>query len=202
MSYFDNRIIQVSTPNLVIIKRFNWGCPQGSCSGPGLWCILLDDLLNINLPDNTEIQAYADDILVLISHKSRDQLERYANTVIKEIDYWAKRVKQKINYDKCQAIILSKGKILKRRLGICIWHNRIKNVDYLKYLGILWNFDRKLNWNEHIDYIAQKASVLMKTLTAIAANQWVWTWQSLKSFTKEQLSWLSLMFSSFGRCIE
>ncbi|GBO37307.1 hypothetical protein AVEN_24412-1 [Araneus ventricosus] len=46
------------------------GVPQGSCSGPLFWNLVMDTALDLPLPQGSHIQAYADDIIVVI----REQL--------------------------------------------------------------------------------------------------------------------------------
>ncbi|GBO16141.1 hypothetical protein AVEN_29551-1, partial [Araneus ventricosus] len=42
------------------------GFPQGSCSGPLFWNLVMDSALDLPLPQGSHIQAYADDIIVVI----------------------------------------------------------------------------------------------------------------------------------------
>ncbi|GBM88488.1 Retrovirus-related Pol polyprotein from type-1 retrotransposable element R1 [Araneus ventricosus] len=44
------------------------GVPQGSCSGPLFWNLVMDTALDLLLPQGSHIQAYADDIIVAIRY--------------------------------------------------------------------------------------------------------------------------------------
>ncbi|KAJ4441977.1 hypothetical protein ANN_11841 [Periplaneta americana] len=60
-NYFSNRKVQLTIGTTTLMKDVNKGCPQGSCCSPGLWNILYDDLLQMDLPNDCQLIAYADD---------------------------------------------------------------------------------------------------------------------------------------------
>ncbi|GBN90949.1 hypothetical protein AVEN_42542-1 [Araneus ventricosus] len=81
----QNRKIILSTYEGPAIRDQKQGCPQGSCSGPALWNLVSNEMLQENWLINTSIQAFADDF-VLVSHApSRVQLESQINESINEI---------------------------------------------------------------------------------------------------------------------
>ncbi|GIX83523.1 RNA-directed DNA polymerase from mobile element jockey [Caerostris darwini] len=47
-------------------KLYNKGIPQGSSLGPILWNIFINDLLETDFGPNTKVQAFADDVLIMI----------------------------------------------------------------------------------------------------------------------------------------
>ncbi|GIY39823.1 reverse transcriptase domain-containing protein [Caerostris darwini] len=47
-------------------KSYNKGIPQGSSLGPILWNIFINDLLETDFGPNTKVQAFADDVLIMI----------------------------------------------------------------------------------------------------------------------------------------
>ena len=57
--------------NGVTVHFLSKGCPQGSCLGPFLWLSLLETLLSGDFGEGTEILAYADDVLLVVSGHSR-----------------------------------------------------------------------------------------------------------------------------------
>ncbi|GBO12450.1 Putative protein in type-1 retrotransposable element R1DM, partial [Araneus ventricosus] len=71
----QNRKVILNTCEGAAIRDQKQGCPQGSCSGPALWNLVANEILQENWPINTSIQAFADDF-VLVSHApTRVQLE-------------------------------------------------------------------------------------------------------------------------------
>ncbi|GBL93973.1 hypothetical protein AVEN_76695-1 [Araneus ventricosus] len=77
-----NRKVILNTCEGPAIRDQKQGCPQGSCSGPALWNLVANEILQENWPINTSIQAFADDF-VLVSHApTRVQLESQINESI------------------------------------------------------------------------------------------------------------------------
>ncbi|GBM73337.1 Retrovirus-related Pol polyprotein from type-1 retrotransposable element R1 [Araneus ventricosus] len=70
-----NRKIILNTQDGIAIRDQLKGCPQGSCSGPALWNLVINDLLRTSWPENTHIQAFADDIILLIKAKTKEDLK-------------------------------------------------------------------------------------------------------------------------------
>ena len=65
------------------------GCPQGSCSVPGLWNLQDNSLLNPNYTKRTKAIAFADDLIIITRGKSREA-ENIANIELSKISLWAK----------------------------------------------------------------------------------------------------------------
>ncbi|GBL87908.1 hypothetical protein AVEN_192075-1 [Araneus ventricosus] len=51
------------------------GVPQGSCSEPLFWNLVMDTALDLPLPQGCHIQAYAGDIIVVIRSKDKEEIE-------------------------------------------------------------------------------------------------------------------------------
>ncbi|GIX76027.1 putative 115 kDa protein in type-1 retrotransposable element R1DM [Caerostris darwini] len=49
---------------------YNQGIPQRSCFGPILWNIYINDLLNLEFGDEVQIQAFADDIVLMMKERT------------------------------------------------------------------------------------------------------------------------------------
>ncbi|GBN24231.1 hypothetical protein AVEN_102236-1 [Araneus ventricosus] len=78
----QNRKVILNTCEGPVIRDQKQGCPQGSCSGPALWNLVANEILQENWPINSSIQAFADDF-VLVSHApTRVQLESQINESI------------------------------------------------------------------------------------------------------------------------
>ncbi|UYV69881.1 hypothetical protein LAZ67_7001080 [Cordylochernes scorpioides] len=57
----------LSMNGCTVSRRVSKGCPQGSVIGPFLWNIVFDELLTLDYRNNVFLQAYADDLVVVVS---------------------------------------------------------------------------------------------------------------------------------------
>ncbi|CAH2054267.1 unnamed protein product, partial [Iphiclides podalirius] len=51
LSYVEDREVFINFSDCTVNKKMSRGCVQGSVCGPTLWNLILEELLNINLPD-------------------------------------------------------------------------------------------------------------------------------------------------------
>ena len=66
-NYFVGRAVSLTYADAEYTKPMTKGCVQGSVCGPTFWNIILDELLEMPLPEGCHIQAFADDVLLLVS---------------------------------------------------------------------------------------------------------------------------------------
>lgn len=171
-SYLTNREVALTSNSCIVKKTLTKGCPQGSVLGPTLWNFMIDDLLdNILLPTNSDIIAYADDIAVTIESDSRIRLLEIAQNVIDSIKDWANTNKLCLSAHKTKILInKSPARVHFRDINIKIDNQKISITDSFKYLGLI--IDRKLNFIQHINYVAQKAKSLILALRKKAHVTW------------------------------
>ena len=62
---FSNRKAVINTKNFTIERHITKGCPQVSCCGAGLWNILYNSLLTLELNSRSRSIAFADDLIIL-----------------------------------------------------------------------------------------------------------------------------------------
>ena len=97
MNYFTQRTAEVVTNSLKIEKIVTRGCPQGSCSGPGLWNLQFNSLLTQKFLARTKVVAYADDLLIATRGKSVREVENFANLELSKIEIWSRKNKIRFN---------------------------------------------------------------------------------------------------------
>ncbi|XP_015793892.1 uncharacterized protein LOC107370413 [Tetranychus urticae] len=123
------------------------GTIQGSCLGPTLWNLIMNELLKAGGHQDVYIQAYADDLTV-VANLPRANKEYKKDTLLSElkrISDWAKRHNLRFAAEKTQAVRFGKG-------PLPVIHFEDKQIQFtssVKILGL--NFDETLNWNAHIN---------------------------------------------------
>ena len=87
--------------------KINVGVPQGSCLGPLLFLIYIND---IHLASNFKINLFADDASLSMSHSDPIILESQINTELININKWLISNKLFLNYQKSNYLIFTKKK--------------------------------------------------------------------------------------------
>ncbi|XP_067120140.1 uncharacterized protein [Centruroides vittatus] len=182
----EREVMAIETGKIHYRSFISRGCPQGSKSGPLLWNILYNGLLNItkgtNLNVDPYIQGYADDTAILLSHHNHDTLQTYTNNLLKLVHKWSEENKLIINYNKCNCIVFPKGNPLQKRPSIKINNQKIQWTNNIKYLGLI--LDPKLTWRDHIHYTYDKAVRVNHALRCIARNYWGLNHQNSRTIYK------------------
>lgn len=168
-SYFTERSAEFEIGGYTAGKKVTRGCPQGSACGPGLWIILYDEVLGKNLPSDSELVSFADDLVLTSWADDNTQLERQVNTAVDMIYGWGQSVKLNFNEAKTQVVYFTRRRNHHfpdfRMNGV-----PLQIVDSFRYLGLI--VDNKLNWRLHLLAVQRKISKLTAKLASIARNTW------------------------------
>ena len=167
--YFNQRSAKIELAGCMAIKNTSMGCPQGSTGGPSLWCVLYDEILLLDLPDNCELVGFADDLMLLCRANNIQLLEYITNLAIKTIINWSISVKLKFNEMKSRYMLCSRKR---KPINIKLYMNQeeLLEVNSIKYLGV--EIDKKLNWRKHLNRISTKINMINNKLVSIARNSW------------------------------
>jgi hypothetical protein len=149
-SYLTDREAIVVFGEEYIKKSLTKGLSQGSALGPGLWNIMFNDLLQIELPENSELQAYCDDTGAIITGNDINKIEEIANQVLEKLQNWGINHKIEFNPNKTKAVLFTNRRNYKKP-KIFMNGINIDVVNELIYLGLI--IDRKLNFIKHVEYI-------------------------------------------------
>lgn len=108
-SYLSKRSQYVSINNCDSdVQNINCGVPQGSCLGPLLFLIYINDF-RLCLR-NTEAGHFADDTYILYHSKKLKTLETVINYELKLVSNWLRLNKLSLNSDKMELIFLGQIK--------------------------------------------------------------------------------------------
>lgn len=169
--FFQHRSVEYPVIGDSVIHKVSLGCPQGSPLSPLLWNVLLYGLLNLKFPNYVHIQAYADDVVVLISGRSRNDLEDKAKITLQGISNWIKDHRLILNPNKCTCLLVPSGKVFQNRPPIIKLNNiNLKFVAEMKILGVV--FDRVLSFLPHVKMLKHKVSSLTVKLSAFSGINW------------------------------
>ncbi|XP_060803761.1 uncharacterized protein LOC132902505 [Amyelois transitella] len=143
------------------------GCVQGSACGPVFWNLILDELLTLPLPKGAHIQAFADDVLLVVEGAERKDVEATTSICLDDINSWGERVKLKFGSDKTHAISFTPQT---KQANLKMANSTISLTDQIKILGVI--IDSKLNFIQHVNYILNKATKILKNICKFVRPTW------------------------------
>lgn len=169
-SYLTDRYVTVNYGGATYTQPTCKGCVQGSVCGPFFWNLILDDLLEQRFNKSVSIQAFADDVTVVISADKGEELESIANETLKKIFDWGKKVKLTFSEEKTAVVLFNRriSRIHVPRLSVN--GTDLSYSDHAKVLGVI--IDKHLNWIDHVKYITKKAVKVTQLLYRVAKPTW------------------------------
>ena len=147
-SYLTNRRQYTKISNIFSDElETNCGVPQGSCLGPLLF------LLNINnlpLASQMNTTLYTDDTYLMMSDLNLTSLQNRINIKLKNIDFWLRKNKLSLNFSKSTFLLIHKqpSRTIKSTFEIKINDIMLTRSPIVKYPGLF--IDQNLNWIPHI----------------------------------------------------
>lgn len=166
-SYLDARIVRITTAGVRVEKTTSRGCVQGSVCGPLFWNIILDALLQTPMPEGCQLQAFADDVLLICAHKNATKLRRNANEALHRIYNWGADVKLAFSPEKTAFVGFSaKPRTFNLRMAGVV----ITPTSSMKVLGVV--IDQHLNFHAHLNYAISKTQAAYRNFSRIARPTW------------------------------
>ena len=164
-SYLSNRSMRVKIQNNIGEMEYStyhpltYGTPQGSCLGPLLFLIFINDL-HYSVTYGTSL-LFADDTTIIHSHKNLRYLKWTVETDLNNLMDWFKANKLTLNLDKTVCMLFdSKAKAIKLNLNIGDYI--LQTSETVKFLGV-W-IDEKLAWTKHTSLLIMKLKQNMHLL--------------------------------------
>ena len=134
--------------------------PQGSCLGPLLFLVYINDLPQAVLDSN--VSMYADDTSLCYQSHDMTRLNEAINSDLTKLDTWLQGNKLSLNVAKTHSMLISskqKHSSLKgqnKHLKLKIRDSELDVVKKTKYLGL--QIDCSLDWKEQIKTVSAKVS--------------------------------------------
>ena len=135
------------------VRDVTLGIPQGSCLGPLLFILYVNDFPQVSPVLNSIL--FADDTTIGFSHENFNTLVEQLNYELVRVRNWTLANRLTLNVSKTNAIIFS-NRFVPDNLDFSFHldNNDINIVQEVKFLGVY--IDSKLNFRKHINCITGK----------------------------------------------
>ena len=155
-SYLDQRKqFCAANGQRLMAREVTCGIPQGSCLGPLLFIIYLNDLANCL--KFLQASIYADDANVMIASDNIEKLIFEAQHELINLSEWMRMNKLSPNPEKTEYMIIGhscKVNMMKISNALMLNDSVITRVTKAKSLGV--NVDENLKWDEHYNTVKGK----------------------------------------------
>lgn len=161
-----NSVIKVNSD----LCSVEMGVPQGSVLGPVLFILYVNSLESVL--DKTAFTMYADDLSLIISDKSFDNLNMDIYKTLKNVCSWFNQNYLYFNANKTQIIRFHNRQKKCDNVTVNLNNSIIENAGSISFLGI--RFDEHLNWKDHCNHLVSTMSsinFLFKNLKEILTKR-------------------------------
>ena len=158
-SYLTDRKIQVKCRTVSNMKEtmskeypVEYGTPQGSCLGPLIFLIFVNDL-HLHLQHSEGVQ-FTDDTTLLFRHQNLNYLQFCIESELSAIQEWFNANKLTLNVEKSSYLLYHTRNQPIPNFKIALNGVEIPRTSCAKFLGV-W-LDDKLKWNTHVNKLISK----------------------------------------------
>ena len=160
-AYLSDRVLLYDTTEGQRRIPITSGAAQGSILGPDLWNLSYDSLLRLEMPDETQLVGYADDVASLIAARDVDQAKLKLRTVMDTVSEWMRVHGLSLALNKTEIVVLTKKQI-PTIFPVQVGGVKLETKPAANYLGVM--VDSKLSFGEQIQRTADKAAKGVTTL--------------------------------------
>ena len=157
-SYLSDRSQIVCIGNkLSQLVNISMGVPQGTCLGPILFLLYVNNLSDYITSSLTAM--YADDTTFVSSGTSEIQLQQSMNSTLEIASHWFTENRLIVNARKLNSILIGthpRTENISNNFSVFINDNAIIRTSSLKLLGVF--IDQNLNFSQHISFLVKKLS--------------------------------------------
>jgi ribonuclease HI len=169
-NYLSGRQVQVKLGGVCVSRKLERSCPQGGCLSPILWNCLLNDVFSVALPAGVTLQAYADDICVLVEGGCREELAERATEALRLLVAWGEERKLLFNEKKTEMMLFSCKRYNPEPVDVAMKGQMLKLSPTVRYLGVI--LDPKLRFRAHCLSVTRRARGLLTSLSGAVKKSW------------------------------
>ena len=157
-SYLENRKLRVKCRTACSQENtysdtydIEYGTPQGSCLGPLIFLIFVNDMsLHVN---DVDVIQFADDTTLIFGHRNSNYLKYCIERELDSLQDWFYANKLTLNVEKSVYLSFRKN-TLSKDLCLNVCNKKIPRSTLAKFLGT-W-IDEHLNWQVHVKKLLSK----------------------------------------------
>ncbi|KAL0861194.1 hypothetical protein ABMA27_009674 [Loxostege sticticalis] len=168
-NYLEDRSVRLRYAGTECRRGTTKGCVQGSIGGPTFWNLLLDPLLKDIEGEDIRCQAFADDVVLVISGDNGQMVQERANATLDRVQRWGVKNKLKFAPHKTNAMVVTR-KLKFDSPRLAMGGVRIELAREMKLLGL--TIDDGLTFNTHVRNVCRKSLGLYRQLSRAAKVQW------------------------------
>ena len=144
----SNRYIKLTYCEHSVTRRATKGSPQGGVLSPLLWNLTLNTFLSSLGIHSSFIQAFADDLVILIQGICKRTVRDIAQQHLQDINRWCTSKGLKLSGVKSTSILFTNKKDNILDPPLRVEGTTVPSVNSTVYLGV--TIDKKLSWGPHI----------------------------------------------------
>lgn len=165
--YLRDRVLLYNTSGGPREYKVTSGAAQGSILGPDLWNASYDEILRIDMPADTFLVGYADDVAAVIKARTTDEAQGKLRQVMIRTRAWLNDHGLELATQKTELLLLTRRHI-PTEIEIDILEETLSTKTSVKYLGI--TLDSKLTFSAQIHCATTKAAKTTAQLSKLMAN--------------------------------